>query len=127
MTEATPRRRETFGASDRLRRGAEFRAVFAAKRRVGNRTLTLYWLDNDLGRPRLGLSVGRRAGNAVARNRIKRVLRDVFRRHRHLVPGDVDLIAIPNDPAGAKEHATALSAFEHLMGKIAKARGVASS
>jgi ribonuclease P protein component len=40
----------------------------------------------------MGLTVTRRTGGAVARNRIKRVLRDVFRRHRHTLPGSMDIV-----------------------------------
>ena len=48
-------------------------------RRIASRTLTLYLRDNEMGRVRLGLAVGRKLGNAVVRNRIKRRLRELVR------------------------------------------------
>jgi ribonuclease P protein component len=53
---------------------------------------TVFGIPNDVGHCRLGLTVTRRAGSAVARNRIKRVLRDVFRRHRDELPTSMDLV-----------------------------------
>jgi ribonuclease P protein component len=52
----------------------------------------LFAVPNDVGWCRLGLTVTRRAGTAVARNRIKRVLRDVFRRHHGQFPVPLDVV-----------------------------------
>jgi RNase P protein component len=50
---------------------------------------------NDLGRRRLGLSVGKKLGGAVVRNRYKRVLREAFRLSQHELPEGYDYILIP--------------------------------
>jgi ribonuclease P protein component len=55
-------------------------------------SFTVFGLPNDLDGCRIGLTVTRRAGTAVVRNRIKRVLRDVFRRHRDELPVAMDLV-----------------------------------
>lgn len=44
---------------------------------------------------RLGLAVTRKTGIAVERNRVKRVLREFFRLHQHLLPHDMDIVAVP--------------------------------
>ncbi len=49
-------------------------------------------LANDLSYNRLGISVHRKAGNAVRRNRIKRLIREVFRLHRALFPSAADIV-----------------------------------
>ena len=66
---------------NRLSRSRDFDAVYRHGRSVSTRFLTLYWFSRpeEPGEPRLGLAVPRAAGNAVARNRIKRQLREVWR------------------------------------------------
>ena len=71
-----------FGPGVRLRSRGEFIAVQQHGRRVGSRYLTVLGRPNTLGRDRLGLIASRRLGGAVDRNRVKRRLREIFRRHQ---------------------------------------------
>lgn len=73
------RRRPLFRPRHRLSRSLDYRAVFDARLKTSRGPLTVFVLPNDLGHPRLGLSVGRRVGNAVRRNAVKRRLREAFR------------------------------------------------
>jgi ribonuclease P protein component len=86
----------------RLSRSRDFDAVYRQGRSTSTRFLVLYWFDreDDPGEPRLGLAVPKAAGNAVARNRIKRQLRDVWRERVDRVPSGRDyvLIAKPGLP-----------------------------
>jgi ribonuclease P protein component len=82
----------------RLSRSAEFERVYRQGRSTANRHLVLYAFPNATAeRPRLGLSVSRKVGGAVERNRVKRVLREAFARTEpDLSPGqDVVLVARP--------------------------------
>lgn len=57
--------------------------------------LLIFGCPNDLPYPRLGLSVSRKMGNAVTRNRWKRLIREAFRLNREKLPVGVDLVVIP--------------------------------
>ncbi len=87
---------------NRLSRSRDFDAVYRHGRSTSTRFLVLYWFDReeDPGEPRLGLAVPRAAGNAVARNKIKRQLREVWRARLERIPGSRDyvLIAKPGLP-----------------------------
>lgn len=87
----------SFQAGDRVRRRADFVRVQQQGRRVSGRFVTLLILANDGTAPRLGLIASRKLGSAVARNRAKRRLRDLFRRHRDILGENaaIDVVAIP--------------------------------
>ncbi|MEP6470750.1 MAG: ribonuclease P protein component [Acidobacteriota bacterium] len=89
MNSGPVRRRETFSRDDRLRKRREFEECYASGVRVSGRHLLLFLLQRTAPadappRPRLGISVSRRVGGAVTRNRVRRRLREIFRRSREL-------------------------------------------
>ena len=86
-----------FTTGDRLRKRAEFTRVQQQGRRVAGRFVTLLILANDCTAPRLGLIASRKLGPAVVRNRAKRRLRELFRRHRETLGtgAALDIVAIP--------------------------------
>jgi ribonuclease P protein component len=59
----------------------------------------IFALGNSLGRPRWGLSVPKKAGSAVVRNRIKRRLREIMRRETALMPGSRDICVLARPDA----------------------------
>ncbi len=77
---------------NRLSRSRDFDAVYGRGRSVSTRFLTLYWFQREeaVGEPRLGFAVPKAVGNAVARNRIKRQLREIMR-------GRLERVATAND------------------------------
>ncbi len=91
-----------FRQRHRLTQARQFAAAYAGKLRKSRGPITIFTLPNDLEHCRLGLSVGTRVGNAVVRNRVKRLLREAFRHEQHaLVPGyDVVVTVRPHGTSG---------------------------
>ncbi len=96
-----------FGKGARLRRRNEFLAVQERGRKLHAGAYVVIALDTALGRPRLGVTVSTRVGNAVVRNQVKRWVREAFRgRSAELPSMDVVVIARSSAPqaglAGAR-------------------------
>lgn len=85
----------TFPQTHRLKTPAEFERCYARKRSASDGVLIVYACENGLPHPRLGCSVSRKVGNAVVRNRYKRLFREALRLSQHDLPTGVDLILIP--------------------------------
>lgn len=88
-----------FGRDRRLRKRADFLRVQDLARRVSTRHYVLLIAPQPRAmeapeRARLGIVVTRKLGNAVVRNRIKRVCRECFRLWPDLLPDGVDLVVI---------------------------------
>jgi len=93
----------SFPKEKRLVSNRQFKAVLAHGLRLSTRLgegpsrsrdglLTLYMAENDCGYPRLGVSVSKSCGNAVIRNRLKRLLREVFRQSQDRIPAGFDYL-----------------------------------
>jgi ribonuclease P protein component len=86
------------GRRGRISRSRDFDAVYRRGRSAAGRHLVVYIFPrdevDDVSPTRLGLSVSRKVGDAVTRNRVKRVLREQFAHHAARVPAGVDVVVI---------------------------------
>jgi ribonuclease P protein component len=86
---------EAFGKEDRLLKRADFVRVQKRGKKLETRSLLILVYPGRKGRTRLGIAVSKRFGSSVARNRVKRVVREVFRRNRSLFPKSADVVVVP--------------------------------
>jgi ribonuclease P protein component len=86
----------------RLSRSGEFERVYREGRSHASRHLVVYAFPRSEGEPepRLGLSVGRKLGGAVDRNRVKRQLRDAFWRNAESLKDGHDFVIVARPSAG---------------------------
>lgn len=94
---------EGFSRDDRLRKRREFEECYASGVRVSGRHIQVFLLGSTgpLARTRLGISVPRRVGNAVTRNRVRRRLRELFRRTRGLFGAATVAVVVNARPSAA--------------------------
>jgi ribonuclease P protein component len=88
----------------RLSRSAEFERVYRQGRSHGGRHFVLHAFPRDRAispeeGPRLGVSVSRKVGGAVDRNKVKRLLREAFRAEAARLPDDVDVVIVARPDA----------------------------
>ena len=113
---------ERFSKDRRVRRRGEFQRVFELSLRAKGRYLTILVAPNDAGTARLGIVASRKLGDAVRRNRAKRLIREVFRRSE--LPGrrGMDVVVIPRrelfDAAFAEFEADFLTTLKRSAARL---------
>jgi ribonuclease P protein component len=131
---AFPHLRRAKPKRGRLSRSAEFDRVYRQGRSVANRWLVLYAFPRpDAGRldaavPRLGLSVSRKVGGAVDRNRVKRLLREAFDASVGRLPADQDVVIVARPDARELAEQQGLAGMQTALDELlAKALGAPSA
>lgn len=108
-----------FPSECRIRRGADFQRAYRRRCVASNESIVIHGCENGLALARLGLSVSRKVGGAVARNRWKRLLREAFRLSRRELPPGVDLVIVPRQGV-EPELAPLLAALPDLARQVAR-------
>ena len=109
-----------FRTCHRLRTGADFERVYRAGRRAGDGLFAVNALGNDIGYARLGMSVSyRTVGNAVSRNRVRRLIREMFRLSHATLPA-LDFVVTSRPGARNAERPILLTSLERLFAEATR-------
>ena len=83
---------EEFPHELRIVRSSDYRTLYQAGRKIHCDSFVLFSRANAMGHPRLGITVSRKIGDAVVRNRVKRLFREIFRRSVREIPEPLDIV-----------------------------------
>lgn len=109
-----------FKPAQRLRQKSEFDRVYRDARRFADALFAIFTHSTGGGTPRLGLAIAARIiGNAVKRNRIKRLVRESFRQHQHELP-PVDIVVNARSGARTADNAAIVRSLEKHWRAVSK-------
>ena len=83
----------SFRPAEHVRKRADFELIYKTGTKRSGRLMTMFTRERDQGLARLGIAATRKMGAAVARNRAKRVVRELFRLHKPTAP--LDIVVVP--------------------------------
>jgi len=102
----------------RIKKNEDFQTVFKRGKSIANRQFVIYMLQKPEQKEfRIGLSVSKKIGNAVTRNRIKRLIRQVFLEDKDKIAGGREYIIIARKPVADMGYHEVKSSLHHLFRK----------
>lgn len=101
--------KQTLAKTERIQASWIFRQLYAEGRRQMGRLVVLYVRARPTGDRQLGVVTSRRVGNAVQRNRARRLLRETYRHHKHQLPEHLQLVMIARPAIAGKSQAEVAS------------------
>ncbi len=102
----------------RIKKNKDFQVVFKKGNSFANRQFVLYILQKPEEKEfRIGLSVSKKIGNAVTRNKVKRLIRQVFSEEKHRISNGKEFIIIARKPAAEMNYHEVKGSLNHLFRK----------
>ncbi|MBU4186432.1 MAG: ribonuclease P protein component [Proteobacteria bacterium] len=107
-----------FTRADRILKHPDFFRISKCGSKLQNRYFLVLFCPGRFKRTRLGVTVSKKVGNAVERNRIKRIFREYFRLNRHKITGFWDINMIAKKEAAGLTSNQALLSLQKIFDKI---------
>lgn len=100
-----------------LRKNKQFQCIYRLGKSYANRYMVLYVMTVKETQTKVGFAAGKRLGNAVVRNRVKRLLRETYRMNQHRLKPGLQLLCVGRKPVIAEKYEVVNKAFEDLCRK----------
>lgn len=108
---------QSFGKHERVRKRKDYSRIYKNGARLYSESFQVLILANDKDTRRLGITVGKKIGNSVKRNRIKRLLREFFRLHKDSLPAGRDIVVTVRKDVSARSLHEITRELEDLLKK----------
>jgi ribonuclease P protein component len=100
-----------------IKQNSEFRRVYQHGKSTANRNLVLYYRKNQMEHTRVGITVSKKVGKSVVRNKVKRRIKESLREMKDLLPEGYDLVWIARVSCKEADYRTLNKAVKHLLSK----------
>jgi ribonuclease P protein component len=109
---------EGFPHQLRIVRSKDYRDIYKAGKKIHSKRFILFVRKSSIEHSRLGLTVSRKVGGSVSRNRVKRLFREVFRRSIGKIPNQLDIVVNAKSSCIAVNYIELRNEFLDLMQKL---------
>jgi ribonuclease P protein component len=110
-------KKQSFEKKDRIRKRGQYLNIYQGGGRLHSKNFTVIRSPNPSGEKRLGVAISKRVGNAVQRNRSKRLIREFFRLNRDGLPGSQDMVIIAKKDVSSLKYQDVCLELTNLLRK----------
>jgi ribonuclease P protein component len=109
---------EGFPYRVRIVRTSDYRAIYKIGKKIYSKRFILFVRKNSVGCSRIGLTVSRKVGGAVIRNRIKRLFREIFRKSLAEIPNQLDIVVNAKSSCAGVKYIELRAEFLDIIQKL---------
>lgn len=106
--------------AEKLKKNEDFKKVYSRGKSIVTPYLVLYFIRNGTGQNRLGISVSKKVGNSVVRNRTKRLIREAFRLSSLTLKSGLDMVIIARVRMNQADFKTTEKHMNQVLNKVRK-------